>query len=60
MRSKIQYTMGHGGEKAQIPSGMMEQLNQHQQMSTLDYLLEKSKSLFVKTTAVRFSVTSSQ
>lgn len=52
--------MGHGGKKAQIPSGMMEQLNQHQQMSTLDYLLEKSKSLFVKTTAVRFSVTSSQ
>lgn len=51
--------MGHGGGKAQIPSGMMEQLNQHQQMSTLGYLLEKNKPLFVKT-AVRFFVTSSQ
>lgn len=52
--------MGHGGGKAQIPSGMMEQLNQHQQMSTLGYLLEKNKPLFVKATAVRFFVTSSQ
>ena len=60
MRPKIQYAMGHRGEKAQIPSGMMEQLYQHQQMSTLDYLLENNKPLFMKATAVRFSVTSSQ
>ena len=52
--------MGNGGEKAQIPSGMTEQLNQHQRMSNPDCLFEKNKPLFVKATTVRFSVPSSQ
>lgn len=60
MRTNIQYAMGNGREKAWIPSGMAEQLNQHQQMLTPGLLIREKQTPTVKATPVRFSVTSSQ